>query len=148
MLTRTARFIQISCSDDNPIDSHHLLPSTPRPLLKGSQDSISNIPSGPRMAETSEPIAVLILGGVHRTGEGVLKRLVEKGCTVVVGNRAPDPNAARRDGYYAGLINLVDSTELGNHADGIRRQLLGPNKYFNVVIYNGMCIFLAVYVHS
>jgi len=100
------------------------------------------------MAETSEPIAVLILGGVRRTGEGVLKRLVEKGCTVVVGNRAPDPDTARRDGYYAGLINLVDSTELGGQADDIRQRCLGPSKYFNVVIYNGMCIFLAVYVHS
>jgi NAD(P)-dependent dehydrogenase (short-subunit alcohol dehydrogenase family) len=100
------------------------------------------------MAETSEPIAVLILGSVRRTGEGVLKRLVEKGCTVVVGNRAPDPEAARRDGYYAERINLLDSTELGNQADTIRRQRLGPSKYFNVVIYNGMRIFLAVYMLS
>lgn len=100
------------------------------------------------MAETPEPIAVLILGSVRRTGEGVLRRLVEKGCTVVVGNRAPDPNAEGRDGYYAGLINLVDSTELGNQAEDIRRRRLGPGKYFNVVIYNGMCIFLAVYMLS
>lgn len=92
------------------------------------------------MANVSEPITVLILGSVRRTGEGVLRKLVQEGCTVVVGNRVPDTTAARRDNYTARQINLVDSTALEVQAEIVRRETLGPDKYFNVVIYNGTCL--------
>jgi NAD(P)-dependent dehydrogenase (short-subunit alcohol dehydrogenase family) len=107
-------------------------------LLKDSPYSIINMLSNPRIADASGPITVLILGSVRHTGEGVLRKLVQEGCTIVVGNRVPDPTAADRENYTAGQIDLVDSTALGDQAESVRRETLGPDKYFNVVIYNGM----------
>jgi NAD(P)-dependent dehydrogenase (short-subunit alcohol dehydrogenase family) len=98
------------------------------------------------MADASESIAVLVLGSVHRTGGGVLRKLIREGCTVVVANRIPNHAEAERETYQVGPIDLTNSTALRGQAEDLRRRTLGPDKYFNVVIYNGVCLFPTVYV--
>lgn len=82
-------------------------------------------------------LSAVVFGYGPRVGRGVVQKLLAEGFTVAAGNRHPDYEAAKREGYHAFYIDCTDSDNFTSVAEKVRVDLLGEEGYFNVVIYNG-----------
>lgn len=56
---------------------------------------------------------------------------------MAVGNRHPDVEAAKKGGHHAFYLDLTSSSTVEETLDTARKELLGEEGSFNVVIYNG-----------
>lgn len=86
---------------------------------------------------STTPLSAILFGYGPRAGAGIVNKLVAEGYTVAAGNRHPDVEGAKRDGYHAFYIDLSDSDGFAETVEKVRLDVLGADRYFNVVVYNG-----------
>lgn len=89
----------------------------------------------------STKLSALIIGYGPRAGRGVLEKLRSEGYAVAVANRHPDLETAKKEGYHAFYLDLSNSDGVDETLDAARKELLGDEGSFNVVIYNGKFSF-------